>query len=326
VERVRFGVMSTADIGMKKVTPAIAAAANCEVVAIASRDAERAAQAATQLGIPRSYGRYEDLLEDPGVDAVYIPLPNHLHAEWTILTAEAGKHVLCEKPLAMNAPEAEHVVAACADADVALMEAFMYRFHPSWAHVAHLVESDVVGDLQAVHTWFCYFNDDPDNIRNSAEAGGGALMDIGCYAVNLSRMLFDGEPASIQADVRRESVSGVDVLTSAVLGFDRGHASFTVSMRSEPHQRVVIVGTRGRIEIEIPFNIPPDIPTRVTLTAGGDPPVDPETEVLTFAPKDPYTAQAEAFAAAILAGAPVPLPPEDAVANMRVIDAIAAQG
>ncbi len=322
MRQVRFGVLSTADIGMEKVTPAIAAASNCEVLAIASRDAERAQAAARRLEIPRAYASYEGLLDDPDIDAVYIPLPNHLHAQWAISAAGAGKHVLCEKPLAMNAAEARRIVDACHAAGVLLMEAFMYRFHPTWLHAVDLVRKDVIGDLQAVQSWFSYYNDDPDNIRNIAEYGGGALMDIGCYNINLSRMLFGSEPTSVDAIVRRDLGSGVDIVTSAVLGFGDGQATFTCSTRAEPDQRVHIVGTRGRIDIEIPFNIPPHLPTKVFLVAGGDPPVAPDLEVLTFDPRDQYTAQAEAFADAVLRGTPVPLPNEDSIANMAVIDAI----
>ncbi len=324
MDQVRFGVLSTANIGMEKVTPAIAAAANCEVVAIASRSGERAREAARQLEIPRAYESYEGLLADPDVDAVYIPLPNHLHAEWTVAAAQAGKHVLCEKPLAMNAAEAEEMVEECRRAGVLLMEAFMYRLHPSWLHAMDLVAKEVIGDVVAVQSWFSYFNDDPANIRNIAEYGGGALMDIGCYNVNLSRMVFGAEPTDIKATIRRDPTAGVDVVTSAVLAFGDRHATFTCATRAEPDQRVHIVGTRGRIEIEIPFNIPPELPTKVSLTSGGNPPVLPDTEVITFAPKDPYTAQAEAFAAAILDGTPVPITNEDSVANMRVIDAVFA--
>ncbi|HSF85864.1 MAG TPA: Gfo/Idh/MocA family oxidoreductase [Acidimicrobiia bacterium] len=324
MERLRFGVLSTADIGMEKVTPAIAAADNCDVIAIASRDGDRAQEAARKLGIPRAYGSYAGLLDDPDVDAVYIPLPNHLHAEWTIAAANAGKHVLCEKPLAMNAAEARRVVEACTDAGVVMMEAFMYRLHPTWIHAKQLVDRSVIGDLVAVQSWFSYFNDDPDNIRNIAEYGGGALMDIGCYNINLSRMLFGAEPTSVQATMRRDPKSGVDIATSGVLGFGEGQATFTCTTQAEPDQRVHIVGTRGRIDIEIPFNIPPDLPTKVMLTAGGNPPVDPDTEVLTFEPRDAYTAQAEAFATAILDGTPVPVSNEDSIANMAVIDAVVA--
>ncbi|MBF8290750.1 MAG: hypothetical protein HW391_1718 [Chloroflexi bacterium] len=271
-------------------------------------------------GTLRVHGSYETLLADPGVDAVYIPLPNHLHAEWTIAAARAGKHVLCEKPLALTAVDAARMVAVCDAEGVRLMEAFMYRLHPSWQAVLNLVRSGRIGHLVAVQSWFSYFNDDPVNIRNVREYGGGALFDVGCYAVNLSRLLFDAEPGRVEASILRDPVSGVDVVTSGVLDFDGGIATFTCSTRAEDDQRVHIVGTEGRIEVGIPFNIPPDRPTRVFLTHGGEPPVAPATEILTFDAADPYAVEAAAFAAAVLDGGPTPVPASDAVANLRVIE------
>jgi predicted dehydrogenase len=323
---LRWGVLSTARIGRGKVIPGIQAVERCEVVAIGSRDADLAKGVATELGIPRAHGSYEALLEDPEVDAVYIPLPNHMHREWTIAAARAGKHVLCEKPIALSSAEAEEMADVCAAEGVRLMEAFMYRLHPSWVAVRELVGSGRIGELRAVQSWFSYFNDDPTNIRNVREWGGGALMDIGCYSVNLSRMLFGAEPTRVEASITRDPVSGVDVMTSALLEFGDGIATFTCSTRAEPDQRVHVYGTEGRISIGIPFNIPAHRPTEVFLTAGGDPPVAPDTEVLTFDPADEYAVQAEAFASAVLDEVPVPLPPEDSVANMRVIEAIFAAG
>jgi len=323
---VRWGILSTANIGVRKVIPGTQEAERCEVVAIASRDGERAARTAAELGIPRAHEGYDALLTDPDVDAVYIPLPNSEHAAWTFAAARAGKHVLCEKPLAMNAAEAEEMVRACATEGVLLMEAFMYRLHPSWVAVRDLVASGRIGRLRAVQSWFSYFNDDPRNIRNVPEYGGGALLDIGCYSVNLSRMLFGGEPARIEASVTRDPVTGVDVLTAAILEFEDGVATFTCSTRVEPDQRVHVYGTEGRISIGIPFNIPPDRPTEVFVTAGGDPPVDPHTEVMTFEPADQYAIEAERFARAVLDDEPTPIPPEDAVANMRVIERVFQSG
>jgi predicted dehydrogenase len=322
---LRWGVLSTANIGVRKVIPATQKAERCEVVAIASRDGERAAETATELGIPRAHEGYEALLADPEVDAVYIPLPNSEHAEWTIAAARAGKHVLCEKPLAMTAAEAEEMVRACAKEGVLLMEAFMYRLHPSWESVRELLASGRIGRLRAVQSWFSYFNDDPRNIRNVPELGGGALYDIGCYCINLSRMLFGAEPGAIEASVTRDE-TGTDVLTSAILAFDAGVATFTCSTRAEPDQRVHIYGTEGRISIGIPFNIPPDRPTEIVVTAGGDPPVSPDSETLTFATANQYTIQAERFADAVLDGRPLPIPPEDAIGNLRVIEAVLRAG
>ena len=319
---VRWGILSTADIGRKKVIPAIQKAARSRVVAMASRDGERAAQVAAELGIERSHSSYEALLADPDVDAVYIPLPNHMHPEWAMASAAAGKHVLCEKPLAMTASEAERMIEVAERHGTTLMEAFMYRLHPSWLAVREIVESGRIGELQSIQSWFGYYNDDPDNIRNIQARGGGALYDVGCYLVNLSRMLFGGEPTRVQASIRRDPVGGTDILTSAILDFDNGVASMTCSTRTETDQRVHIYGTQGRVSIGIPFNIPPDRPTEIYVTAGGDPPVAPDVETLRFDTRDPYTAEAEAFEAILLDGAPPPFPPRDAVANLRVIEQI----
>ncbi len=321
---LRWGILSTANIATEKVIPGMQKAARCEVVAIGSRNAEQARQVADRLGIERAHGSYEALLADPGVDAVYIPLPNHLHAEWTIAAARAGKHVLCEKPIAMTVADAERMVEVCASEGVHLMEAFMYRLHPSWMAACELVASGRIGRLVAIDSWFSYFNDDAANIRNIRAFGGGALYDIGCYSVNLSRMLFGAEPTRVSAAVTRDPTSGVDVLTSAILEFGGGVATFTCSMLTETNQRVDIYGSDGRISIGIPFNIPPDRPTEVYVTAGGDPPVAPRTETLTFETADPYTVEAARFAAAVLDGTPTPVPPADAVANLRVIERIFA--
>jgi predicted dehydrogenase len=324
---LRWGILSTADIAMGKVIPAIQRAARCEVVAIASRTAARAEAAAAELGIPKSYGSYQALLAAADIDAVYIPLPNDAHAEWTIRAAEAGKHVLCEKPLALNAAQAEEMAQACAAAGVKLAEAFMYRLHPTWVEAVRLVRAGVIGRLQAVQSFFSYYNGDPTNIRNRAERGGGAIMDIGCYCINLSRMLFEAEPTRLESMVRRDPEMGIDIVASAVLEFPGGgHSTFTCSIRAEPYQRVHLFGTTGRIEIEIPFNIPADRETRILVTAGEEPPTAPETKTLVFGPADQYTIQAEAFAAAVLDGAEVPGPAENAIANLAVIEAILAAG
>ena len=323
---LRWGILSTADIARTKVIPGFRRAARCEVVAIASREGGRAQAVAAELGIPTAHDSYEALLADPDVDAVYIPLPNHLHAEWTIAAARAGKHVLCEKPLAMTSGDAERMAAAADEAGVVLMEAFMYRHHPSWVAVRELVAEGRIGRLVAVQSWFSYYNDDPANIRNILEFGGGALFDIGCYNVNLSRLLFGGEPRRVEASISRDPASGVDILTSGILEFETGVATFTCTTRAETDQRVHVYGTSGRLAVEIPFNIPPDRPTHVFVTSGGEPPVNPATERLTFETKDPYAAEAEAFAAAVLDGGGPPVPAADAIANLRVIERLFEAG
>lgn len=324
MEPVRWGVLSTADIGVSKVIPAMIRSEASQVQAIASRSLQTAEAAAARLGIPRAYGSYRELFEDSAIEVVYIPLPNNLHPEWTKAAAAAGKHVLCEKPLAMTSAEAREMIKACDGAGVLLMEAFMYRIHPMWLKTKELVDSGTIGEIRSVQTIFSYFNDDPANIRNIPEVGGGALYDIGCYAVNVSRLLFGSEPNEVKGSVRRDGRLGTDVLTSALLVFDDGHATFTASTQMEPNQRVEILGTRGRIVVEIPFNIPPDRPTRVLQVAGGEPPVAPEIEIHEISAADPYTIQADAFSQAIRNGSPVPLPPHDAVANLEVIERIFA--
>jgi predicted dehydrogenase len=323
--RLRWGVLSTANIARTKWIPGVRRSprGRGEVVAIASRDGAAAEAAANELEIPRAHGSYEALLADPEVEAVYLPLPNHLHREWAIAAARAGKHVLCEKPLALTASEAQEIVDAAGAAGVLLMEAFMYRVHPSWVAVRELLASGRIGRLQTVQSWFSYYNDDPRNIRNIADAGGGALMDIGCYCINLSRMLFGAEPERVEAAIVRDPDQEIDVLTSALLVFPGGGtATFTCSTRSETDQRVHVYGTEGHISVGIPFNIPPDRPTHVFVTHGGEPPVAPDVERFTFETADPYGVEADAFADAVLDGVPLPTPPEDAVANMRVIERV----
>jgi predicted dehydrogenase len=292
------------------------------VEAIASRTQSKAAAAAEELAIPRAYGSYEALLEDEAIEAVYIPLPNHLHLDWTLAAASAGKHVLCEKPLALSSADAHRMVEVSKQAGVLLMEAFMYRLHPLWQEVQRLVGSGTIGDLVAFQSFFSYRNLDPTNIRNQTEAGGGALLDIGCYPVNAARMLFGSEPEDVKAMIRRHRDFGTDILTSAMLDFGGRHATFTVSTMLEPDQRVHLVGTEGRLLVEIPFNIPPDRPSRILVFAGGDPPLAPGTSILEVAAGDQYGVQADAFSRAVRSGGPVPTDPTDAVANLAVIERI----
>lgn len=325
-DKLRWGVLSTANIGTGAVIPATQKSERGEVTAIASRDEETARAVAAELGIPKSYGSYEALLENPDIDAVYNPLPNHLHAEWTMKAAAAGKHVLCEKPLAMSAAQAQEVVAACQEAGVKMTEAFMYRLHPQWVAVREIVASGRLGVLTAVHSFFSYNNTDATNIRNIAEYGGGAVMDIGCYPINVSRMLFGSEPDDVQSIVYRHPEFGTDTLTSAMLRFGEAQATFTCSTMIEDYQRVHVFGTEGRLEVEIPFNAPEDRRHRLFVTHGGDPPVAPDTETIETEAANQYTLQADAFAGAVLDDKDVPLSNADSVANMRVIDAVLAAG
>jgi predicted dehydrogenase len=323
-EPVKWGVIGCADIAVKKVIPAMLGSELSEVTAIASRSEERAVAVASDLGIPRAYGSYQDLLADQDLEAVYIPLPNHLHHEWAIAATEAGKHVLCEKPLSTSSDLAREMIAAADRAGVKLMEAFMYRLHPLWVEVRRLIADGAVGELRAVQSFFSYHNVDPGDIRNQVDAGGGSLFDIGCYPVNVARMLFEAEPTDVMASIRRDPRFGTDILTSVVLDFDGRHATFTCSTQLEDDQRVHIYGTEGRLLVEIPYNIPPDRPTRILAIAGGDPPVDPKIVTHQIEAADQYAIQADAFSRSIREGTPVSTPPEDAVGNLEVIERIFA--
>jgi len=320
MRKLRWGVISTAYIGVVKVIPGMQQGELSEIVAIASRDLTRAQAAASKLGIPKAYGSYHELIADPEIEAIYNPLPNHLHAEWTLAAARAGKHVLCEKPLALNWSEARMIADGCRKAGVKLMEAFMYRLHPQWVRVREIVQSGRIGQLMAIQAFFSYRNLDPANIRNVREYGGGALLDIGCYCINLSRMLFQAEPDRVVGTILNDPNWGVDILTSGILDFAGRQGAFTCGTQLEPEQRVHIIGTEGRLLVEIPFNIPWDRPTRLILTAGGNHPTDPHNEVITIPARNQYTVQGDLFSEAVLQRKPAPIPIEDAIANMKVID------
>ncbi len=321
---VRWGVVGCADIAIRKVIPGMQGSAMSRVEAIASRFEDKAAATARSLGIAKSYGSYEALLADPDIEAVYIPLPNHLHAEWTMAAAAAGKHVLCEKPLAPSSADARRMIDFCEQAGVKLMEGFMYRLHPLWKKVRAMVAEGSVGELLAIQSFFSYRNVDPTDIRNIAAFGGGALMDIGCYPVNVARMLFEAEPIEVKASIRRDQAFGTDVVTSVILDFGGRHATFTCSTQLEDDQRVHLVGTAGRMLVEIPFNIPPALATRILLFSGGDPPASPGMTIHEVEAGDQYGIQADAFSQSIRDGGPVPTEPGDAVANLEVMERIVA--
>ena len=319
-KKIRWGVLSTAAIGLRKVIPGMQLGQFCTVDAIASRDLAKAQKAAADCGIARAYGSYEELLEDPEIDAIYNPLPNQLHVPWTIKAAEAGKHVLCEKPLSVTVAEAESLLAVRARTGVKIGEAFMIRSYPQWLRLRELLNDGRIGELRSVVGFFSYFNVDPANIRNRMDSGGGALMDIGCYLIHASRYAFGGQPTRVVASIDRDPQMGIDRLTSAILEFPAGQAIFTCSTQLIPYQRVHFLGTRGRIELEIPFNAPPDRPTRLFIDSTGDLFGQPEVE--TFPTCDQYTLQGDAFSKAILDDTEVPVPLEDAIGNMAVIEAI----
>ena len=319
--KVRWGVLSTAGIALRKVIPAMQKSEWSEVAAIASRDLQRAEKAARTLGIAAAYGSYEELLADPRIEAIYNPLPNQLHVPWTIQAAEAGKHVLCEKPLGMTVSEARSLLAVQQRTGVLIGEAFMVRTHPQWLRTRDLIASGRIGQLHSIQGFFSYYNIDPKNIRNIPEYGGGALMDIGCYPINTARFLFAQEPLRVSGLIDRDPELHVDRLCSAMLEFPSGHAVFTCSMQLVPWQRMQVLGTKGRIEIEIPFNAPNDRPCRIFIDDGRDV-LGSGVTVETFPTCDQYTIQGDAFSRAVRQGGQPPVPLSDAIRNMAVIEAV----
>ena len=321
MSKVRWGVLGVAKIATEKVIPAMQRGEWSEVVAIASRDGDKARKAAAALGIPKAYGSYEAMLEDREIDAVYNPLPNHLHVPWTTTAVEHGKHVLCEKPIALSADEAARLVAARDRTGVKIQEAFMIRTHPQWIKTRELVREGRIGELRSMLGVFSYFNRDPVNIRNRPEYGGGALMDVGCYLVNTSRFIFEREPLRAIGAIQRDPDMGTDRVTSILLDFGVGHAAGTCSTQMAPAQRIQIYGTRGRIELLIPFNAPVDRPCRILIDTGADIFGGGITHI-DFDTCNQYTIQGDRFSQAILNGEDVASPLEDAVKNMACIDAI----
>jgi predicted dehydrogenase len=320
-KKVAWGVLGVANIAVKKVLPAMQQGEWCQIAAIASRDLKRAEQAAQELGINKAFGSYEELLADPEIEAVYNPLPNHLHVPWSIKAAEAGKHVLCEKPISITTPEAITLLKARDRTGMKIEEAFMVRTHPQWRKVIELIRTGKIGVVRSVMGYFSYFNRDPKNIRNIREYGGGALMDIGCYLIYTSRLIFGEEPTRVVANIERDPAMGTDILTSGILHFPSGQSVFTCSTRVAPYQRVQIIGTQGRIEVEIPFNAPPDKPCRIFRDEGGDL-SGRSAEVLEFDVCDQYTIQGDLFSQSIREGTELAVSLEGSVRNMAVIDAV----
>ena len=317
VEKLKWGVLGNATIARKCVIPAICKSCNGDMYALATCSPDQAASVASDHQIDRIYDNYDALLVDPRVDLVYIPLPNHLHLPWTLKALEAGKHVLCEKPLAMTAAEAHQLLDTAEKyPKLKIMEAFMYRHHPQWQRARQMVDDGKIGELRTIQTFFSYYNADTANIRNIAELGGGGLMDIGCYCISLSRFIFGAEPSRVCGIIEFDPQFKTDRLTSGILDFDRGTSTFTCATQLVPFQRVNIFGTDGRVEIEIPFNAPPDRPCKLTYQHGT------ESGEILFDICDQYTIQGELFSKAIRDDSEVPTPIDDAVANMKVIDAL----
>jgi len=324
-EKVKWGVLGVASIATNKVIPGMQKGEWSEITAIASRDLKKAQDAAKELGIPKAYGSYEELLADKEIEAIYNPLPNHLHVPWSIKAAEAGKHVLCEKPLSLTVAEAKTLLAARERCGVKIGEAFMVKTHPQWLRTRELIRKGEIGKLRAIVGAFSYFNRDPQNVRNVAEWGGGGMMDVGCYPITTSRFIFGEEPTRVAGLIERDPDFKTDRLASAMLDFPSGQAVFTCSTQLVAYQRMQFLGTTGRIEIEIPFNAPLDQTTRIFIDDGRDV-FGGGIRTETIAVCDQYTAQGDAFSRAIREGREVPVPLEDAIANMAVIEAVFRAG
>jgi predicted dehydrogenase len=321
VNKVKWGVLGVAAIAVKKVIPAMQKGAWSEITAIASRERRKAEDAAARLGIPKAYGSYEALLADPEMEAIYNPLPNHLHVPWSIKALEAGKHVLCEKPISLTVEEAKTLLAARDRCGVKIGEAFMVKTHPQWLRVRELIRGGVIGDLRSIVGAFSYFNRDPENVRNVAEWGGGGLLDIGCYPITTSRWMFGAEPTRVAGVLERDPEFRIDRLASAILDFSSGECIFTCSTQLVPYQRMQFLGTKGRVEIQIPFNAPVDRPCKIFVDDGRDVfGTGITTEEIPTC--DQYTIQGDAFSKAVREGTEVPVPLEDAIANMAVIEAV----
>lgn len=314
--RLRWGILSSSKFARTKVIPALLRAPSLEVAALASRDAAIARAHADSFGIPTAYGSYEELLADPSIDVIYNPLPNHLHVPWSVRAAQAGKHVLCEKPLGLNAAEVDHLIAARDTANVVIGEAFMVATHPQWLWTQAAIADGRIGQLRAIQGFFSYTNVDPANIRNQADIGGGAIMDIGCYTIFTPRFVLGRDPLRVCAQIERDPAFQTDRLSSALLDFGDVHCQFICSTQTNPYQRMHFHGTKGRIEVEIPFNAPPDKPTRVFYDTGAG------VQTETFDICDQYTIEGEEFTRAVRGERPVPCSLEIARGNMRTIDAV----
>ncbi len=311
-----LGILGVSNFFRKRIAIPIPTSPLIDVVALASRSEEKAQQAAKEYAIERSYGSYEALLDDPQVEAVYISLPNHLHAEWIKRAADAGKHVICEKPLALNADEAQDCLTYAADKGITVMEAFMYRLHPQWLHVQKIIRQREIGSIHLVEAFFGYNNTDPSNIRNQPDTGGGALLDVGCYAVSASRFLTASEPQRVISLSQIDATFGTDVLFTGMLDFGGARATFTVATQTFSYQRVVVHGSSGVITLTIPFNAHADTDAEVIVTTRVG------TRKVYLPPEDQYILEFEAFALAVKNQETPPISPADTINNMKVLDAL----
>lgn len=315
-KRVKWGVISTANIGRKAVIPAIQASNNGEMVAVASRDLKKAQEFAGELDIPRFYSSYEGLFEDVDIDAVYNPLPNNMHREWTIKAAQAGKHILCEKPLAMDVRECQEMEDAARSNGVKLMEAFMYRFHPRTERVLELVRAGELGQIQMINAAFTFRLENLENIRFRPELGGGSLMDVGCYCVNVIRTIAENEPVEVQA-FARWSVTGVDERLVGSLRFENGLlAQFDCALTMEQRQFYQVAGTDAFLDVGAAY-LPGKGINQILVKRGRE-----EDVTYTLDGADEYQLMVEHFADCVLNDTPVRYAPSEAAANMQVIEAL----
>jgi predicted dehydrogenase len=324
--RVRWGVLGAASIAVRRAIPGMQKGEWCEIAAIASRDLNKAQQAAQGLGIAKAYGSYDELLADSTIEAIYNPLPNKLHVPWTTRAAEARKHVLCEKPIGVTAADAEALIAVRDRTGVKIEEAFMVRTHPRWLRIRELVRGGRIGQLRAVSGSFTYFNRDPKNIRNSVADGGGALLDIGCYSVTLSRFLFGEEPLRVLGSIERDPEMKTDRLTSVIMDFPSGQATFTCSTQLAYNQRMTLLGTTGRIDVERPVNPPNDQPSRILVDDNPGDPTGAGIQAEAIPTCDQFAIQGDLFSRAIRENGELAVPLEDSLRNMRAIDAIFRSG
>jgi predicted dehydrogenase len=316
MKTMKLGILGVSNLFITKVLPSLVTSTVVEVYGIASRNGEKAKEAASKYGIPKYYSSYEELLQDKAIDMVYIPLPNHIHAEWIKKSADYGKHIICEKPITLDAAEAQAAIDYAHKKGVQIMEAFMYRFHPQWRRALELLRFAEIGRITSIHTFFGYNNTDPNNIRNIKETGGGAILDIGCYAVSTSRFLLQAEPKRVISTMDIDSAFQTDIVVSAILDFGRVRTLFTVGTQTYPYQKVQVYGTGGIMTIEIPFNMYPDVPAQVTIQK------DVSTRTLELGPADQYQLEFEEFALAVQEGKATPTSAVDAVNNMKVLDAL----
>ena len=316
MNKVKLGVLGVSHLFVTKVLPSLLKSNMVEVYGIASRDGGKAQEVSSKYEIPNFYSSYEELLQDKSIEMVYIPLPNHIHAEWIKKSADYGKHIICEKPIALNAAEAKSAINYAEARGVKIMEAFMYKFHPQWQRALEAVRFQEIGKITTIHTFFGYDNKDPRNIRNMKETGGGALLDIGCYAVSLSRFLLQAEPKRVLAIADIDPAFQTDIVANCILDFGTIRTLFTVSTQTFPSQRVLVYGTGGTMSLEIPFNMYSDVPAQITIKTGVS------ARTLECGPADQYMLEFDEFAGSLGNSTGTPIPPMDAIDNMKVLDAL----